>query len=73
MSMDHLVGSNWQGEAKVLVEKPLPVPLCPSQIKGTDKGLNLDFCGERLSTNYLNHSMGHEGVVFYATDNSRLN
>jgi len=43
------------------------VPLCPSQIKWTDQGLNLGFCGERLSTNSLNHGMGHEGVVFYAT------
>jgi hypothetical protein len=59
------------GEAKVLIEKPLPVPLCPSKIKWTDQGLNLGFCGERLSTNSLNHGMDHEGVVFYATDNSR--
>jgi hypothetical protein len=71
MSMDHLVGLDWQGKAKVLVEKPVPMPLCPSQIKWTDLGLNLGFCGEKLSTNSLNHGMGHEGVVFYVMDNKR--
>jgi len=71
MSMDHLVGSDWKGKAKVLEEKLVPVPLCPSKIKWTDQGLNLGFCGERLSTNSLNHGMSHEGVVFYVMDNTR--
>jgi hypothetical protein len=71
MSMDHLVGSDWEGKAEVLIEKPVTLPLCLSQIKWTDQGLNLGFCGERLSPNSLNHDVGHEEVVFYVTDNSR--
>jgi len=56
-------------KAKVLGENPVRVPLCPSQIKWTDQGLNLGFCGERLSTNSFKYGMGHEGVVFYVMEN----
>ena len=41
----------WQGETKVLGEKPVQVPLCPQIPHGSNTGLR----GERLATNRLSH------------------
>jgi hypothetical protein len=42
---------NWQGNTEVRGEKPVPVPLCPPQIPGS----NPDLRGERPATNRLSH------------------
>jgi hypothetical protein len=39
------------------LEKPVPVPLCPSQIPRGDPGLNPDLRRERLASNHLSHGM----------------
>jgi hypothetical protein len=44
------------GENRQLGEKPVPVPLCPSQISHwTDPGSNPGLRGERPATNRLSH------------------
>jgi hypothetical protein len=46
----------WQGKTRELGNKPVPVPLCPTQIPHGLPGANPGLCCERPATNRLSHS-----------------
>jgi hypothetical protein len=56
---------NWQGKTEVLGEKPVSVPLCPTQIPhGLTTGSNPGLCGWRPAANRLSHGTARIMCLF---------
>ena len=53
--MEHRWNEIDRRKTEVLREKPIPLPLCPTNPIWTDPGSNLGLRGGRLSTNRLSH------------------